>query len=484
MTCTVTVLPENRQISAHKGQNLLEVLRHAGLSPDAPCGGKGTCGKCRVLIMGQSVAACRTTVSADMTVTLPNAGADTILTRGPALSLLPNPPREGYLLAIDLGTTTVAGCLMDGQTGNILAYSSLPNPQAPFGADVISRIQAALCGQMDRLTQIIRDGLTELTASLCAKAGCFPHQIATVSLVGNSAMQQLFLGIRPDNLAKIPFSPVLTQAKTVAGGDYLPLWNGAQLLIVPDISGFVGADTVACVLATGMDRREELTLLVDIGTNGEMVLGSSGGMVACAAAAGPALEGANIRFGMRGRPGAIDHVAIRDSRLACSVIGGGEAEGICGSGLVDAIAAALELKLINKRGKVLTPNGKISLTQSVYLTQEDIRQVQLAKGAIAAGIRLMAEHLGVCMEDIQQVYLAGAFGTFMDPQSACRMGLLPPELAGRIQAVGNAALSGAGMLALDEGLLDRAQELTGRMEVLELASLPGFRRSFAKQMEF
>jgi hypothetical protein len=198
---------------------------------------------------------------------------------------------------------------------------------------------------------------------------------------------------------------------------------------VPDISGFVGADTVACVLATGLDRQEEMTLLVDIGTNGEMVMGNRHRMVACSTAAGPALEGANIRFGMRGMAGAIDHVTRKDGKIVCSVIGGTEPQGICGSGLIDAVAAALELGLINSRGRIQNESRRIPLTEQVFLTQEDIREIQLAKGAIAAGIRLMAKELGITMEQIDRVYLAGAFGSYLDPESACRMGLLPPELA-------------------------------------------------------
>lgn len=475
----ITLLPQQVNIEADHGGNLLQVLRCAGVRMDAPCGGNGRCGKCRVLVDGAEQLACQTTVCQDMTVTLPQELPMKILAQG---AYDPAANGKGYALAFDIGTTTLAGFLMfDGrQIGQV----SRPNPQAAFGADVVSRIQGALKGHMDRLTGLIREALTEITLELCQEAAIAAEEIKTVCIVGNPAMQQIFLGILPDNLAKIPFSPILTQGETRAARDYLPCCKKAKLLIVPNISGFVGADTVACVLATKLDQEEVLTLLVDIGTNGEMVLGNRHRMVACSTAAGPALEGANISCGMTARPGAIDHVWLEDEKFQWSVIGGGQATGICGSGLVDAVAAALDAGMLNQRGKILTESGVIPLAGDLFLTQEDIRQVQLAKGAIAAGIRLMAAHLSVPLEEIRQVYLAGAFGSFLRKASACRIGLLPPVLEEKIQAVGNGAGSGAQWIAADEGMLARAQQIREQTEHLDLATLPRFPREFAKMMMF
>lgn len=257
-----------------------------------------------------------------------------------------------------------------------------------------------------------------------------------------------------------------------------------QRLIVPNIAGYVGGDTMGCILSTKLYEKDEITLLVDIGTNGEMVLGNQDRMVACAAAAGPALEGANIQFGMRATAGAIDHIYLEQGNIVCSVIGDGTATGICGSGLIDAIAVGLQLGLINKRGKIQTEDYILHLTESVYLTQEDIHQVQLAKGAICAGITLMAEQLGVEIRDIQKVQLAGAFGSFLNPKNACRIGLLPEELLEQIEVVGNAAGSGAKMLALNKALLPLSKHLTEKVKFLELASLPSFPKAFAKAMLF
>lgn len=480
----ITVLPQQKNIVAAHGTNLLAALRTAKLAPDAPCGGNGTCGKCRVTVDGEQILACRTTVLGDMTVVLPDTAQSRILTDGHIGIPAGIPEAEGYALALDIGTTTVVGYLLDRSTGETMACSSMRNPQTAYGADVISRIRYALRDSENRLTRVIRDAAQALTEDLCRAADISPDQLWVVTMVGNPAMQQLFLGISPENLTRIPFAPVLTEAKWVAAKDYLPIWENGELLIVPDVSGFVGADTVACVLSCGLDQQEEVCLLVDIGTNGEMVMGNRNRMVACSTAAGPALEGANIRCGMRGQTGAIDHVSLENGAIRCSVIGGGVAEGICGSGLVDAVAASLDAGLLNSRGRIQNAEHTLSLTDQVFLTQEDIREVQAAKGAIAAGIELMAAHLGISLEQIRQVYLAGAFGTYMDHRAACRIGLLPEVLSERITAVGNAAGSGAKLLACDPGEADHAQRLVSRIQFLELASIPDFQRCFARNMRF
>ena len=479
----IITLPENNKLSVPAGTNLLDALKENGIYPDAPCGGNGTCGKCTMLVNGTQVLACRTVVDRDMTVVLPKSEIR-ILQKSFCAEQSIDPFRDGYLLAFDIGTTSVVCVLLDGKTDAELAQSSVLNPQVAYGADVITRIQQAVQGKLALLTQLIRHAMTDLIQTVCDDAGISPKKVGVVSVVGNPAMQQLFLGICPDNLSEVPFAPALTEAKTVSCKEILPICPAAQLLIVPDIAGFIGADTVGCLLATKLYEDDALTLLVDIGTNGEMVLGNRDGMIACATAAGPALEGANIQFGMRAAEGAIDHVWTEDGKILCSVIGDGAAKGICGSGLVDAVAVGLQLGLINKRGRILTDDHVFPLTEGVYLTQEDIRQVQLAKGAIYAGIALLAKQLGVEIEEIQKVQLAGAFGSFLNPENACRIGLLPEVLLQKIEIVGNTALSGAKMLACNKKLLPFTRNLVERTGFLELASLPSFPRIFAKAMLF
>lgn len=419
-----------------------------------------------------------------MTVTVPSCDEQQILIDGIAPRSVKKSSGNGYCLAVDIGTTTLAACLLHGETGREMASDRMRNPQVSYGADVISRIRYAQQGGMELLTNAIQKAVNAMSLQICAQTGIDPGQISVVCLVGNPAMQQLFLGINPENLARIPFLPVLTQAKYVPAKEYIPCCSQAELMIVPDISGFVGADTAACVLATEMDRKDEITLLVDIGTNGEMVLRGGGKMVACSTAAGPALEGANISCGMSGQKGAIDHVWIENGKLCCSVIGDCNAEGICGSGLIDAVATALELGLLDGRGRIISAEKQLCLCDGVLLTQEDIRQVQMAKGAIAAGIELMAQYMEIELQNIEEVYLAGAFGAFMNPESACRIGLLPSVLLPKIKAVGNAAISGGRILASDRRQLERVQGFVSQIEFLELSAVPGFSRCFARNMRF
>jgi len=478
------ILPQNIEIAVSENRNLLEVFREVNMDLNAPCGGKGTCGKCRVTIDGRDALACQTAISRDMTVTVPGNAKLQILQTGIQGSTVIDPVKEGYLLAVDIGTTSVVCFLLDGANGKELAKSSMRNPQGSFGADVISRIQAALRGAMEQETRCIREGVQALIQEVCSEAGITPDKISVVAVVGNPAMQQLFLGILPQNLVEIPFAPVLTEARVISCERILPVCPGAQLLIVPNISGYIGADTLGCVLSTGLHENNEITLLVDVGTNGEMVLGSKDRMIACSTAAGPALEGANIRFGMCAAEGAIDHVWLKNGVIECSVIGSGEAKGICGSGLIDAIAVGLETGLLNSRGRIQNREHVFFLTDTVYLTQEDVRQVQMAKGAIYAGVLLMAKQLQIEITDIHKILLAGAFGNYMNPESACRIGLLPEALLDRVEAVGNAAGSGAKILACDQKQLLLSQQLCERIEFLELAGLPEFSRTFARAMNF
>lgn len=474
MAHCVTVLPENRILSANNGDSLLTLLRSAQLLPDAPCGGNGTCGKCRVLVDGQPVLACQTRVDGDMTVQLPQHLATVILTDG--INVERNAD-SGLCLAVDIGTTTVAAYLTEN--GRLLDTESRKNPQAAFGADVVSRLQQAAGGQLVQLTALIRSCLGDMTQALLERTG--KCGLRHICIVGNPAMQQLFLGLPVENLTRLPYAPILQKSEISDGGAYVPAWKGASLLTVPDIAGFIGADLVSCILATGMDRQEALTLLVDIGTNGEMVLGNKHRLVACATAAGPALEGANIQFGTQAAPGAIDHVG---KDFSCHVIGDQKAVGICGSGLLDAVAVALDRGLLNTRGRILNESRTLPLADGIYLTQEDIRQLQQAKGAIAAGIRLLTRQLGVKLTDIAAVYMAGAFGTFLDPHSACRTGLIPGELEGKLKPIGNAAGSGAMQLACDPALLEHTEKIVSRIEPLNLATAPAWARCFAQSMAF
>ncbi len=455
---------------AQAGENLLQALRRAGFAPDAPCGGMGRCGKCRVEVNGAPQLACRCSIDRDMTVVLP---------RQAAMGQVSAPGAGGSLLAaIDIGTTTLVCYLLDAG-GKPLYTCSAANPQISYGADVVSRIRLAMQGSREAMTQALRRQLQKLLQEGCAGIGARMEDITAIAVVANPCMQQLFLGMEVENLARIPFTPAVSNAVELPAEEYFPGCKGI-LRVAPAVAGYVGSDTLGCILASGLHESKDTALLVDIGTNGEMVLCHGGRLLACATAAGPALEGANIRFGMRAAEGAIFRVTER----GCRVLGDTEAVGICGSGLVDAVALLLEKGLLNSRGKLLTDDQAYALTDRVYLTQEDIRQLQAAKGAIAAGVCMLAQAAKISLEQIERVILAGAFGSALDPESVCRIGLLPRELAGKLRSCGNLAGEGAKLLARSRETLALSQELARRIEVVELSLEQGFPRSYSQNMRF
>lgn len=479
--CKVTVLSSGAVLECTAGDKLYSLLRGAGLAPEAFCGGNGKCGKCTVCVDGEDVLSCRTVVTGDILVSIPPRDGINVLTEKNTVGV---GELSRLRAAFDIGTTTVV-CFLSDENGRLLASAGELNPQVVYGADVVSRIRSALSGTGGEQGRLIRECMGTLLRRVCAEVGAECGRVELVSVVANPTMQQLFLGLDVSNLVTIPFSPVLTHAESRKAGELLSVCPSAELLTVPDVSGYIGADTVGCILSTEMDKTDALTLLIDIGTNGEMVLGNKNRLLCCATAAGPALEGANIRCGMRGTTGAIDRVTVENGKVRCHVIGETAAKGICGSGLIDAAAAFLELGRLDRRGRIL-PKGetRLELADGVALTQEDIRELQLAKGAICAGIRLLAQSRGAELADIERVYLAGAFGSFLRVKSACRIGLIPPELEGKTVAVGNAAGAGARRIAQSREDFRRTEEIVQRSELLELAALPEFQRCFAKSMYF
>ena len=469
---TITFLPDNIAVQTDAGTTILQAQIATGLHPDAPCGGKGTCGKCKVITDGKEVLACQTLVDRDMTVFTEKEDAEKILTTGLAVSTAP----EGLysqVLAFDIGTTTVVAYLMDGHTGRLIATASCKNPQGQYGADVISRIEHALQGGSRELRDCIREAMKLLTGELCTRAGIREQDIGSVAIVGNTAMHHLLLEIDPKPLVTPPYMPNVFEALELGDG---------QVRILPNIAGFVGGDTVGCMVSTRFDRLEEISLMIDIGTNGEMVLGNKDRRIACSTAAGPAFEGAKISCGMRGADGAVDHVWEEDGQVKYHVIGDVPPEGLCGSGLLDLVAVLLELEIIDESGYL--EDKEYKLCDNVVLTQKDVREVQLAKAAIRAGIELLAEELGIEVDAIAKVYLAGAFGNYLTPASACRIGMIPPVLLDRIHPIGNAAGEGAKLCALNREAYLYSQTLAKNTDFLELASLPQFQDCYVDALEF
>ena len=391
---------------------------------------------------------------------------------------------EMYMAAFDLGTTTIAGYLIDVKGRRVVAAEGAPNPQARFGGDVISRIDHALNGDLAALRDCAVQAVDALLAALCARVGADPARVLAVSLAGNTCMHHLFLGISPDSLARAPYNPAIRAPLVLRAKDAgLHTHPAAGLMMLPVIGGFVGADTVACLVSGDWLRQERLTLLVDIGTNGELVLGDQNRRAACSTAAGPSLEGAKIACGMRGAEGAIDRVWLEAGRVRWHVIGDGPARGICGSGLIDLAAALLETGELAPSGALRGGEYRLGDT-GVVLTQRDVRELQLAKAAIAAGIDLLAARLGVALDQIEAVEVAGAFGNAIRPASACRIGLLPTALEDRIVPVGNAAGDGARRALTDRSAWRAAETLALGTEFVELAAMPEFQDVFVDHLGF
>lgn len=405
---TLKLSTAGRQLEVPSGAQLQDILFAHGV--EFPCGGRGRCKGCRVkLLRGELPVsaeeatqltaaelaagwrlACRHSITADLELDLAQWEIS-ILTDQTSFAFTPG---TGLGVAIDLGTTTLAAQLVDLTTGNVLGVQTALNPQARQGGDVMSRIEFAMRGGRPELTQSIRVQLGEMLMLLLG-AGHSAQQLTRVVIVGNTVMHHLFCGLNVACLAEHPFQtdqPGRFRFSPRALGWDLP--DAVSIEFLPCIGGFVGSDILAGIVATGLHKRDELTGLMDLGTNGEVVVGCRGKIVSTSTAAGPAFEGARISRGMRAGTGAISNVQIHNSALICRVLGGGPARGLCGSGLVDAVAAGLELGWIQPNGR-MTVGPTMPLTEQVSLQPADVRELQLAKGAIAAGLRLLATHVGL-----------------------------------------------------------------------------------------
>lgn len=483
--------PETGMIlKAEKGTTILQAEIAAGMVPDAPCGGQGKCGKCLVQVDGEKVLACQTKIEKDCVVCSLHGGKKQakILNNGLFRQvscqpgILPEEVEHPVLAAVDLGSTTVVTYLMDGKSGKLLSTKSILNPQRQYGADVVMRCSYVLEHGPVPLSSCIRQAIDQLLEEAAKEAGRTREEIVHIVMAGNACMHHLFLEYPVDTLAKAPYVPrVLDAVNRKASDCGIHVWENAFLSWLPNIGGFVGADTTACMLAAEFDRREELTLMVDIGTNGEMVLGNRDGYTVCSTAAGPAFEGAKITCGMRGSEGAIDHVYLKDGKVEYHVIGNGIPSGICGSGLLDAVFCLLQTGWIREDGYMKEP---WYFSPDVYLNQKDIRELQLAKAAIAAGVQLLCRKRGCRISDIQTLLLAGAFGNYLDPESACGIGLLPEILREKIVPVGNAAGAGARLAVLSYDEFHRAERMAKNAEFLELATEPDFMDVYVDEMSY
>lgn len=493
--------PQARTVQA--GATLFQAMGDHAAHLDTPCGGAGRCGKCLVRAQGALSPAdsqersalgarldqgfrlaCRAVIRGDVEVWLTEAHQDQRIRTDGALPDFPRDPLFArYGAAINIGTTTLAARLY-GEAG-LLAQASGLNPQHTFGADVISRIQASMAGARTELARCICQGLDKLLEEMARQAAISPADIDTLVITGNTTMLYLLTGRDPTCLSRAPFEADELFGRFAAPGEIsLSAAPQARNYLPRCMAAFVGADTTTALLASGLCRDSASALLADIGTNGELALWHGGVLSCCSTAAGPVFEGAGISQGMQGSAGAIDHVVWRSGTLHVHTIGEGPARGICGSGIIDGVAALLEGGLLDESGALEDDAEAVPLTAEVTLTQRDIRMVQLAKGAICAGIHTLLETAEIPARQPDRLAIAGGFGSYLDLGSAARIGLIPPALAEKGESLGNAALTGACMLLLNQAFLEESGTLARQAQVVELSANPIFAKHYIDAMSF
>jgi len=594
----VTYLPFDRSTRVPPGTTLFSAAHWIGLPIDSTCGGRGTCGKCKVRVLDRATEvttadnrqlrkdeiaegwrlSCQAHVHEDLRVEVPqllrvpkaatmglgrlvildpnvrkvyleleaptlhDQRADVARLRDaltaegldmhaqvPVLRSLPSVMRgadfkvtavlagddlvaveagdttgECYGIAFDVGTTTLVGTLMNLRTGMAAAVHSTLNGQAPYGADVISRISHAMNGPdaIRELQEAVVGTMNQVTRELYRDAGVSAERTYEAVVVGNATMLHLLFGVDPTPISVMPFTPAFMEPLTVAASEIgLDIHPHGYVQTLPSLGAYVGADIVAGVLATGVAREDKMRVFVDVGTNGEIVLGGSQRTLGTAAPAGPAFEGSQIKCGMRATDGAIEGVTLTD-RVELQVIGGDvKPLGICGSGLVDAVAQMLLAGVLDHSGRMRSrdelPHHPLAdrlievegvraflLADGVYLTQKDVRELQFAKGSIATGIKVLMDILGVTNEDIDEVLLGGSFGSYLNPESAKIIGLVPAVDVNRIIAVGNSAGEGAKIALLSYRERQVAFELPSRLEYIELSGRTDFNDTFIEVLQF
>jgi uncharacterized 2Fe-2S/4Fe-4S cluster protein (DUF4445 family) len=534
-------------ITTRKGVTLMESMVSAGVLLRSDCGGRGRCGKCVVGVAGAEAGAlsepdeeerqalgaerlaagrrlaCRAHALGGVSLDVPDESRLTaeVVHKGPPILLsrlesLPAPrqaPRSsGYGIAVDVGTTTIALYLCDLEKRAVAASTALRNPQAIFGDDVISRISAVQSdpAALRRLQNLVASAVDWAALALCRQAEIDPKGIGSLVAVGNSTMIHLLLGEDPASIGVFPYSPRFVEARSLAAGSIgLRFSSGARLRTLPLVSGYLGADIIAAAVAADLSEMPRGTMLVDVGTNGEVMLITNRGPAATSCATGPALEGAAVRHGMQATSGAIDSVSFdrETGCLAYTVIQpetgpGRRPAGICGSGIVSAVAELLRAGVISKNGafnlsrpsQCLGRDAKGSLEfeivsgqesengQPITLTQGDVRAVQLAKGALRTGIDLLCRETKISRPF--KILLAGAFGSHIEKRDALRIGMFPSMKEEEIEVVGNAAGAGAILALCDEAYFDRAREVAKATRVVELAGHPDFQTMFVQSLTF
>jgi len=479
---------QTKEVSVKSGANLLDVLSKNGYLITADCGGHGTCMKCKVKCNHEYLLACQTVVTQDIRVELPNGESDGLLN---SLKRSYEIKRKyGYGIAVDLGTTTIALYLMDLKNGWVIDNISVLNAQTSYGTDVITRIKKCSEGHLDTLFSLIVKQINEIIHNFKLKHAI--NDIEEIVVAANTTMLHILAHTDPTSLGTAPFTPVFLKRLEISG----PIINldAKRIVLLPAISAYLGGDIVAGILACNIEEQTKNIIFIDIGTNGEIIIKTKKGIYGTSTAAGPAFEGARIEWGTGGIPGAISKEELADNELRISTINNQKAMGICGSGLVDIVSLLVSEGLIDETGTFdyrsnsnLIENlydGRLYITDKIYISQKDIREFQLAKSAIASGIQVLLEIAELKAEDIDQIYLAGGFGFYINRNSAVNIGLLPKKTKEKIISVGNTSGLGAKMALLNDDYRTQCDEIATRVSVIELSNNPRFTEHFINNMLF
>jgi len=488
---TIQVVNYGKVIAAKNGDNLLDLLADAGIFLSATCGGTGKCGKCKVkLISGKVdgaskdgkgyILSCRSTVRSDLIIEVPHASTDeastsAILGEG-----------EDFFLALDVGTTTLAAALISAKTQEVLGTYSCLNPQGVYGADVLSRISACQKGKLKALQELILNKTKEIILKMSANG------VKKLVVSANTTMLHVFLGVDPSPIGVYPFTPVFTKTQFIKGEELgLP---AEDVCLLASASAYIGSDITSGACYLNLHTSKSTSLFVDVGTNGEILLSHGGKFYATSSAAGPALEGASIECGVGGIDGAVSSVKYENGNLLLSTINGKRPIGICGSGLIDLISVLVEEDLIDECGALNEESAsplserlrddRFYLSSDIYLSAKDVRQFQLAKAAISAGIEALIAHCGITESDVEKLYVSGGLGSFMDVENAARIGLLPKNLAPKAISAGNTSLSGAILAAQSGATVGEIEGLCEKIEITELSFSEVFRDKYMENMYF
>ena len=489
----IKLRPLGKTIRVNDQTPLIDVLHEFGI--EFPCGGKGTCGKCKVKLLEGEIEmneihqqkiqklglssdwrlACYSECTADITLEIEQFN-HLILADESEFEFF---PQKGFGIAVDLGTTTLVAQLVDLSTAKVLAVETRLNPQAKFGADLISRIQASINGNSDEMTRLIRQSIGNMIELLLLRQAV---EIQRISIVGNTVMQLLFSNCDLTPLAQYPFHTDNLGLKLFSAQELD--WNFQvveNVIFYPSIGSFVGSDILAGIVATSLHNKENFTALIDLGTNGEIVVGNKQQIVCASTAAGPAFEGTNISMGMRAVTGAISSVKLDGNDVKVNVIGNAQPKGICGSALVDAVAIFRELDLIGVFGEINSGAESLSITNNVRLTQKDINEFQLAKAAIAAGLEILCNTLSIQLNDIHEIYIAGGFGNYINTQYLVQTGMIEiPE--NKIHKMGNTALIGAKMFLFSNSQM--TEEILLKTRHINLESDSNFQNIYVDKLLF